>query len=325
MATKVHGLHPWDEISRVSKLQGPRYAAIAFIGADAPDMLGLQEDDVLVCNAGQGAIEAGATNPHALREFFDRGVAVFNCESLHAKLLAVKNSAAVGSANASRNSRLSLEGVVVSNERAFISEVRELVKESIKYGSEVSEEYLESTFDWMPEKRRPAPAVVGVTAPPPREDVFIPEPGGCFWLAVERKEPYTENEDKVAKSMKRSTRAQQFKAKYEVDTYLVDGKPQAAPGDVFILLRENDEGQLELVWEPAKIISVRAVPEEDSSTMYLLRYNQGFEENPVEDIDYAVDQIRQMTEVDLRKRKFRAKALQLSERQGEELIAEFWG
>lgn len=325
MATKVHGLHPWDKISRVSKLQGPRYAAIAFIGVDAPDMLALQEGDVLVCNAGQIAVEAGATNPHALREFVDRGVAVFNCESLHAKLLAVKNSAAVGSANASRNSRLSLEAVVVSNERAFISEVRKLVKESIKYGSEVSEEYLETAIGWLPEKFRSAPVVVGVTAPPSREDVFIPEPGGTFWLDVERKESYTENEDKVANSMKRWTRAKQFETKYEVDTYLVAGKTQAVPGDVFILLHENDEGQLELVWEPAKIIGARPVTEEDSSTMYLLRYNRGFQENSMDDIDYAMDQIRQVAGVDIGRRKSGAKAIQLSEQQGENLIAKFWG
>ena len=103
MGTKVHGLHPCAELTRVSKLQGPRYAALAFIGADAPDMLALEDGDVLVCNASEGAIRNGVTNPQALREFSDRGVQLYSCASLHAKILAVRNSAAVGSANASRS------------------------------------------------------------------------------------------------------------------------------------------------------------------------------------------------------------------------------
>lgn len=182
----MHGLHPWAELTRVSRLKGPRYAAIAFIGADARDMLGLEDGDVLVCNVGKGAVENGATNPFALKEFVDRGVRAYNCESLHAKVLAVKNCAAVGSANASRSSSLSLEAVVVSNERAFISEVRGLVERAIEAGTEVGEEYLESAVGWIRDKQDGTPRIAGVTAPPPREDVFIPEPGHRYWMAVER-------------------------------------------------------------------------------------------------------------------------------------------
>lgn len=325
MSTKVHGLHPWGELTRVSKLKGPRYAAIAFIGADAPDMLGLEKDDVLVCNASQGAVESGATNPYALKEFADRGVQVYNCESLHAKVLAVKNCAAVGSANVSRNSSLSLEAVVVSNERAFISEVRVLVESAIAAGTRIGEEYLDSAVGWIRDRHDGAPRIVGVTTPPPREDVFVPEPGRRYWMAVERQEEYSDEEDAVARSIRRSPEARPFKTKFKLDTYLVDGDTQAGPGDVFILLHEDDEGRLELVWEPAKVVGSRRIPGKRAGTMYLLRYNQGHENNAASDIDYVVDEIQELTAIDLRKRKPGAKAIELRDEQAAALIAEFWG
>ncbi|AZT99835.1 hypothetical protein [Brevibacterium linens] len=221
MGTTVHGLHPWDELTRVSKLQGPRYAAFAFIGADAPDLLALEEDDVLVCNASEGAIRNGVTNPHALKEFSDRGVQLYSCGSLHAKILAVRNSAVLGSANASRSSSLSLEAVVVSNERKFISDARRLVKEAIEAGTEIDDEYLTTAATWTPDDHHRPPEIVGVTTPPAREDVFIPESGGRYWLAVEWHEEYSDEEDAVAKSMRRSKDARELKTRFTLDTYLV--------------------------------------------------------------------------------------------------------
>lgn len=324
MGTKMHGLHPWDELTRVSKLQGPRYAAFAFIGADAPDMLALEEGDVLVCNASEGAIRNGATNPLALRKFLDRGVQLYSCGTLHAKILAVRNSAAVGSANASRSSSLSLEAVVVSNEREFISDARRLAKEAIEAGTKIGEQYLTTAAMWVPDDHHRPPELVGVTTPPVREDVFIPEPGGRYWLAVEWQEEYSDEEDAVARSIRRSKEARQFKTRFKLDTYLVGSDARAEPGDVFILVHVDDEGQLVQVWEPAKVVGSRQTPGKNPSTMYLLRFNQGHEENAVSDIDFAVGEIQTLIGKDLRKWDH-DKAVELSDDQGTELIAALWG
>lgn len=323
MGTKMHGLHPWDELTRVSKLQGPRYAAFAFIGADAPDMLALEEGDVLVCNASEGAIRNGVTNPLALREFADRGVQLFSCASLHAKILAVRNSAAVGSANASRSSSLSLEAVVVSNDRAFISDARSLVREAIEAGTEINDEYLTTAATWMPDDHYRPPEIVGVTTPPAREDVFFPEPGGRYWLAVEWQEEYSAEEDSVARSIRSSKEARPFKTRFELDTYLVGSDARAEAGDVFVLVNMNDEGQLVRVWEPAKVVASRQVPGKNSSTMYLLRYNRRHEENAVSDIDFALGEIQAQTGKDLRQWDH-DEAVELSDAQGTELIAALW-
>lgn len=324
MGTKVHGLHPWDELTRVSKLQGPRYAAFAFIGADAPEMLALEEGDVLVCNASEGAIRNGATNPLALKEFLDRRVQLYSCGSLHAKILAVRNSAAVGSANASRSSSLSLEAVVVSNEREFISDARRMVKKATEAGTEINEDYLTTAANWIPKKNSGLPQIVGVTTPPAREDVFIPEPGGRYWLAVEWHEEYSDEEDAVARSIRSSKEARQFKTKFKLDTYLVGSDSRAEPGDVFILVHMNDEGQLAQVWEPAKVVGSRQIPGKSPSTMYLLRYNQGHEGNVVEEIDFAVGEIQTLTGKDLWQWND-DKPVELSDAQGADVIAALWG
>jgi hypothetical protein len=325
MGTKVHGLHPWDELTRVSKLQGPRYAAFAFIGSDAPDMLALEEGDVLVCNASEGAIRNGVTNPQALREFSDRGVQLYSCASLHAKILAVRNSAAVGSANASRSSSLSLESVVVSNEREFISDARTLVKEAIEAGTEIDEEYLTTAATWAPDDQHRPPEIVGVTTPPAREDVFFPDPGGRYWLALAWLEEYTDKADAVAQSMRGSKEARQFKTRFTLDTYQVESAARAKAGDVFVLVHKDDEGELVQVWEPAKVVGSQRIPGTTSNTMYLLRYNRRHEENVVSDMEFALREIQTLTGNDPRQWDHDSKAVELSDAQGAELIAALWG
>lgn len=129
----------------------------------------------------------------------------------------------------------------------------------------------------------------------------------------------------MARSIRHSREALPFKTKFTLDTFLVDGDALADPGDVFILLHENDEGRLELVWEPAKVVSSRRIPGETASTMYLLRYNQAHAKNAVSDIDHAVNKIQALTAIDLHMREPGAKAVELSDEQATELIAEFWG
>lgn len=325
MGTKVHGLYPWDELTRVSKLQGPRYAAFAFIGAEAPDMLALEEGDVLVCNASEGAIRNGATNPHALKEFLDRGVQMYSCGSLHAKILAVRNSAAVGSANASFNSQSSLESVVVSNEPAFIKDVRGLVENAKRESAPIGQEYLDMAVEWVPNKPHSVPQIAGVTSPPPLEDVYFPELGCRYWLAVERQEQYSREEEAAEQSLRHLNRGSSLETKFVLDPFVVDGEVQAKRGDVFILVHEGEKRSLELVWEPAKVVGSRQVNGQTPSTMYLLRYNRGHATKAISNIEYALDEIQELTAIDLRNRTPGAAPVELSDSQGADVVAALWG
>src|SRR5690349_3768300 len=104
MATIVHADKPWAAITAECAKQGPRAAAIAYVGSAAPQMLPLAAGDTLVANAGTAALLSHATDPAALRAFINRGVAVYSIANLHSKVIATRRSAVVGSANASGRS-----------------------------------------------------------------------------------------------------------------------------------------------------------------------------------------------------------------------------
>ena len=106
---------------------------------------------------------------------------------------------------------------------------------------------------------------------------------------------------------------------------LVGSDARAEPGDVFILVHMNDEGQLVQVWEPAKVVGSRQIPGKSLSTIYLLRYNHEHEEWVVSDIDYALGEIQTLTGKDLRQREYEDKAVEISDAQGAKLIAALWG
>jgi len=76
MGTTFHGPSPWPYITRAIRTRGPRHAAIAHLGEDAPTLLPLRACDVLVVNASRAAVRAHATSPVALTHYVDAGVRV---------------------------------------------------------------------------------------------------------------------------------------------------------------------------------------------------------------------------------------------------------
>lgn len=140
--------HPdpvWSGAVDLGTKRGRRYAAIAFIGAEAPQLLSdWSRNDVLVCDASKNALKKGSTNPDALAEFIDRGVLVFSVERLHAKVLVGPTAAVVGSMNASANSSVALiEAAVRLEEPGEIAAVRAFVEGLRKIADEVDSTYVE--------------------------------------------------------------------------------------------------------------------------------------------------------------------------------------
>jgi hypothetical protein len=66
MGTTFHGPSPWPHITRAIRVRGPRHAAIAYLGEDAPALLPLRAGDLLVVNASRAAVRAHVTSPIAL-------------------------------------------------------------------------------------------------------------------------------------------------------------------------------------------------------------------------------------------------------------------
>ena len=111
---KFVGSHPWAAIEKDLKkpTRKPVIVVIAYVAADAPGMLHLRKGDALVCEASDATVASAATNADALRRIRQRGVTVFSVQGLHAKVIASRDFAWVGSANASRSSQSLIEASV---------------------------------------------------------------------------------------------------------------------------------------------------------------------------------------------------------------------
>ncbi|WP_424327073.1 phospholipase D-like domain-containing protein [Gordonia sp. (in: high G+C Gram-positive bacteria)] len=127
--TELHfGTDLWDEITPVARRAGPRRAAIAFLGNDAPDLLGkFCSRDRLVVNAGSRALASGATSPVALETLFERGVQLRSYDRLHAKVIVTREWAVIGSSNASNSSNRSEEAVVITCDPTLVKDARTMV------------------------------------------------------------------------------------------------------------------------------------------------------------------------------------------------------
>lgn len=74
--------------TRAVRTRGPRCAAIAHLGQDAPTLLPLRAGDVLIVDASRAAVRAHLTSPAALAYYVDAGVRVLSSPNLHADVIA---------------------------------------------------------------------------------------------------------------------------------------------------------------------------------------------------------------------------------------------
>ena len=145
MGTTFHGPSPWPHITRAIRTRGARYAAIGYLGQDAPALLPLRAGDLLVVNASKAAIRAHATSPAALTYYLNKGVRVLSSPTLHAKVIVTNTRAVIGSANASENSTLADDAVVITDDPEIIAGVRKFI-DSLDEITEVDQVFLDDAI-----------------------------------------------------------------------------------------------------------------------------------------------------------------------------------
>lgn len=107
----------WREIqTRVAAGKQVR-AAVAYFGGHGATLLKLKRGDSVVVDMSIAAVRQGVTNPHEIRTLIGRGVKVFSRGSLHAKFLVIDKTLIASSANASINSKNSLDeaGIITTD------------------------------------------------------------------------------------------------------------------------------------------------------------------------------------------------------------------
>ncbi|MDH6284942.1 phosphatidylserine/phosphatidylglycerophosphate/cardiolipin synthase family protein [Prescottella agglutinans] len=143
MGTTFHGPSPWPYITAALHVKGPRYAAIAYLGIDAPDLLPLHAGDVLIVNAARAAVRAHATSPTALAHFAEKGVRVLSSPNLHANVIATAKQAIVGSAGASLSSTIADEAVIITDDPETVTAARTFI-DSIDQTTIVDEVFIDN-------------------------------------------------------------------------------------------------------------------------------------------------------------------------------------
>jgi len=135
----------WPAIhAAAEKARGRKLAAVAYIGEDGAELLSdFAEGDVLVCNMGPGALQAGATHPDAIAKLIRRGVHVYSHPSLHAKVYALGTVAIVGSANVSNNAANRLVEVVTrTTDPTLVADTRRFIRSTCRDSMPIDSAYL---------------------------------------------------------------------------------------------------------------------------------------------------------------------------------------
>lgn len=152
----------WPEVARRAKRASSRQVAIAYV---TQDFVGLKKGDTLIADASRRAIASGETSAPLLRSLVRRGVDVYHCADLHAKVLLFGNTAVVGSANMSSSSNGLVEAAVLSDESAVVSAVASLIEQLRRRSSRLTPSRLDALCQIEVIRRGRAPVRVARRMP----------------------------------------------------------------------------------------------------------------------------------------------------------------
>jgi hypothetical protein len=152
---QILSLSLWESIRKLANKASPRLAAVAYVSTS--ELVKFGKGDLLVVDASDAVIKSGATSAAALNFFVRRGAEVVSVAGLHAKVLALGNTAVIGSANISESSEGDLiEAAVVTTSPSLVSGIKSFVFQLAENGAVVDQAFL-SRISKLPVVRRCGP------------------------------------------------------------------------------------------------------------------------------------------------------------------------
>lgn len=118
----------WTEVARIAKSARRKEAAIAFV---TRDLVGFRRGDRLIANAARIQIANGSTSARLLLALQRKGVDIYSCENLHAKVLVLGNYAVIGSGNMSAHSKKWLESAYVTNDAVAVANAKAFLEKVV--------------------------------------------------------------------------------------------------------------------------------------------------------------------------------------------------
>src|ERR1700687_5343277 len=91
----------WKMVRAQARKARCRKAAIAYV---TKDLIRFRKGDILVMDASAHAISCGETDAKLLRTLHKKGVSLYHCVGLHAKVLVLDDVAVISSGNMSNSS-----------------------------------------------------------------------------------------------------------------------------------------------------------------------------------------------------------------------------
>jgi hypothetical protein len=248
----------WPHLSRlVRKCRRKRRVAVAYLGADARELLPLRKGDLLIVNATPATARAGAMNPDSLQEFLDAGVEVQSNSQLHAKVFRLGDVTVVGSPNASPTSAQMHEAMTVSHSKTIARQVDEFIDRLEEESHEVTQTLVDGLrIEW--EKRPKGRGMPGVSGgvvnaewPPSDARIFLEH----SWAAT-----FTEAQEKTSKATRKRLGSRVGKQALWLATGFLTTRNGAAKykaGDIIFFLHQpdrKDESVTEL-WVPEEVLA----------------------------------------------------------------------
>jgi hypothetical protein len=124
---KVLSNNLWKTVRARARKARSRKAAIAYV---TQDLLGFRKGDTLVVDASTNSVASGETDAKLLRTLNKRGVSLYDCERLHAKVILLDDLAIISSGNMSNSSANGLvEAGVITDHNSTVAGVASFIEQ----------------------------------------------------------------------------------------------------------------------------------------------------------------------------------------------------
>ena len=218
--------------------------------------------DVLVCDVSRKAVSCGETDPNFLLKLFQKGVAIYSCEGLHAKCAVFDSVVLLGSANMSESSaNLLVELAVLQRDSELAMKVQAFIGGLSNSAEKLSEKVLKRLCkSWNP---RHAPwqnhlgkrKIECSRRSPANHVVTVHERSGALRSLSE--EEAEETEDKASKILEEigfSTSGREPSWYYTTEDW---GRRKPKAGDSVIIVNYNPgKNSRATVYGPAPVVMV---------------------------------------------------------------------
>jgi hypothetical protein len=238
----------WKTITETARKSKRNNVAVAYMGQGASKLLPLHKGDSLVVDMSEGAVKSGQTDPKEVEKFLRKGVNVYTCSNLHAKVYLFDKTLIVGSSNVSQHSKYDLIEVgLLSRDKDTLTQARGLIK-SLQV-EPITPEYIKLCKKlYNPPRIRYAKRKKGTTAPRHSR----------LWVTGVTSVEWSEKENELCETEERNASKKLKDArKFEINSIRWGGRSRftevAKEGDLIVQIWSDRNVK---VWPPCRIVQI---------------------------------------------------------------------